>query len=633
MRRTAQLSRREFFRRASLAAGGLLTVTLACGQRIRTARESTTKTRTQRAALATTSSPVPTSSPIGASSTPTSRSLATPHVPSPTPVSPSATPLVPTHTATPLPPELAADMILVGGKVITVNAADTIAQAVAIKDGRIQQIGTDEQVRALANDQTKVIALQGKAVTPGLIDAHNHFQVMGLMDSYYVPFMPPDVRSIKDLQAKLAEVVAQRPEGEWIKGYFMVVAEGRLPNTHDLDPVSPRHPVWIIQQGGHYGSANSLALQIAGITANTPDPVGGLIERDSHGQPTGVFYNHRAMDLLRQHIPLFSSEEARENIIRTQPLFAACGVTSFQDNNVRGVDIVNAYLEVDKQEEMYLRGSVYYTLEWPGDLDSALHQIERYQGDGFMRFSGFKFLLDGQLKMAYCHEPHNGVRWDVSTWEPKNFKDAVRSLHDTGLQICVHCAGDAAVDLTLDAFEEAMNANPRPDPRHRIEHCILSTPQATQRMKDLSVVVSTQPQFIRLGGDVYPRMFGEERARRAIVTREWLDAGIPLALGSDSPTTPWYTPQVTLFGAVTRVTFSNQRFEPDQCLTIQEALRAHTMGSAYAAHEENSKGSIEVGKLADLVVWDEDPYTMPLERLWQATVATTIVGGQIVYQA
>lgn len=589
-----RITRRDFLKKGALAAGAALAGVLleACGR---------------RAALRT----------------------PTPAPPSPMP---TATEILPPLTATPLPPELAADMVLLNGKVITVDPQDTIAQAVAVKDGLIQAVGDDEAIRALDGDKTKVIDLGGKAVTPGLIDAHNHFQIMGLMQGYYVPLMPPEVRTIEDLQAKLAEAVAQKPEGEWVQGYFMVVAEGRLPNRHDLDPVSLNHPIWIMQQGGHYGSANGLALQMAGITADTPDPVGGVIERDAKGEPTGVFYNHRAMDVLRRVIPRYTPEMVRENIASTQPLFAACGVTSFQDNNVRGVDTVRTYLETGQRGEMYLRGAVYYTLEWPGDVERALKEIEHYE-DEFMRFAGFKFLLDGQLKMAYCHQPHNGVRWDTPTWEPQTFKDAVRTLHDTGLQICVHCVGDAAVDLTLDAFEEAMNANPRPDPRHRIEHCILSTPQATQRMKDLGVVVSTQPQFIRLGGDAYAPMLGEERARRAIVTHEWLEAGVPVALGSDSPATPWYTPQVTLFGAVTRITFSNQRLEPDQALTIQEALRAHTMGSAYAAHEEDIKGSIEPGKLADLAVWSEDPYTAPLKRLWQITTAMTIVGGRIVYQA
>ncbi|MEJ2331128.1 MAG: amidohydrolase family protein, partial [Gammaproteobacteria bacterium] len=146
---------------------------------------------------------------------------------------------------------------------------------------------------------------------------------------------------------------------------------------------------------------------------------------------------------------------------------------------------------------------------------------------------------------------------------------------------------------------EAMDANPRPDPRHRIEHAVITTPLATRRMRDLGVAVCTQPQFIRLGGDGYADLFGEERAKRAIVTREWLENGVPLALSSDAPSTPWYTPHATLVGAVARPTYSNKTYEPDQCLTIQEALRAHTMGSAYAGHQEQVKGSIEVGKMAD----------------------------------
>ena len=539
----------------------------------------------------------------------------------------------PTPTITPTPSlEGPADLVLLNGKVITVDAADTIAQAVAIKNGRIQAVGSDEAIRALVGPDTETVDLAGRSLTPGLIDAHNHFQVMGLMNGYYVPLMPPEVRTLAELQAKLQETVAQTPPGEWVKGYYLGLAEGRLPTRHDLDPISSEHPIWLMQQGGHYGSANSLALQIAGITADTPNPPGGQIGREANGEPNGVFYNHRAMDLVRRYIPAYTPEMVHENIVSTQPIFAAVGVTSFQDNNVRGVDMIRAYLETGKRGDMYLRGAVYFTLEWPKDLDRALNQMEHYQ-DEFMRFAGFKFLLDGQALMAYCHEPHNGVRWDMPTWEPQTFKDAVRKLHDTGLQICVHCIGDAAVDLTLDAYEEAMNANPRPDPRHRIEHAILTQAHSTQRMKDLGVVVSTQPAFIRIGGAYWPGVFGPERADRLMVTREWLESGVHLALGSDAPTGPWYTPQMTLAEAVARVDRNNQQLEPDQALTIQEALLAHTMGSAYAAHEENIKGPIEVGKLADLAVWSEDPYTAPLQRLWQIPIEMTLVGGEIVYKA
>jgi hypothetical protein len=526
---------------------------------------------------------------------------------------------------------LAADTALLNGQIFTIDGSDAVAEAVAIRDGLIQAVGSSADIAAWVGEQTQVIELGGRTVTPGLIDAHNHFQVVGLMNSYYIPFLPPDVLTVADLQAALAEAVAQVPEGEWIKGYFLWVQDANLPTRHDLDPVSPEHPVFILQQGGHYGSANSRALEIAGITADTPDPTGGVIGRDGDGAPNGVFYNHRAMDLVRLHMPRYTQDAVEANIESSQTLFGASGVTSFQDNNVRGTDTVATYLDVGRRGGMRLRGAVYYTLEWPGDLERALNEIEHYE-DAFMRFAGFKFLLDGQMTMAYCHEPHNGDRWDIPTWNPQTFKDAVRALHDTGLQICVHCAGDAAVDLTLDAFEEAMNANPRSDPRHRIEHAIITRPESTQRMRDLGVVVSTQPQFIRIGGDRYAELMGEERARRAIVTREWLEAGIPVALGSDAPSTPWSSPLATLIGAVTRATFSGQVHEPDQALTPYEALRAHTWAAAYAAHEEGIKGSIEAGKLADLIVWSVDPTQSTAQELWDSTIELTMVDGEIVHQ-
>ncbi len=569
-----------------------------------------------------------------------------------TPEVPTSVPAArPTYTVAPTskpiaPQEQAADTVLLNGNVITVDPQDTIAQAVAIKDGLIQAVGSNEDIGALMGGKTKSIDLAGQSVTPGLIDPHNHMQAYGLTQQWYVSFLPPEVRTPEDLRKKLSEVVAQTPEGEWIQGYYLII-QGGLPGRKELDPESPNHPVWLLQQGGHYGSANSLALKLAGINASTPDPVGGVIERDDNGEPTGVFFNHRAMDVLRRVAPVPTPDMTRDFALLGQPAFAAEGVTTFHDNNVRGVNTVEAFFDVDRAGQMVIRGRVFYTLEWPGDLDRALNQIEYYKGNGFMDFGGFKFLLDGQFQMAYCHEPHNGVRWDTPTWQPQTFKDTVRALHDTGLQICVHCVGDAAVDLTLDAFEEAMNANPRPDPRHRIEHCVITTPEATQRIKDLGVVVSTQPQFIRLGSKMWIDLLGEKRAARGMVTREWLDAGIPVALGSDAPATPWILPQITLAGAVTRVTLDDDRHCPEQSITAREALRAHTMGGAYAGFEENIKGSIEPGKLADLVVWKRDPIATfepfegsgPLDAdgllraIGSLKAAMTMVEGNIVHQA
>ncbi len=519
-----------------------------------------------------------------------------------------------------------ADTILVGGKVLTVDPADSIAQAVAVQDGLVLQTGTDAAIRALAGPATRVIELKGRTVSPGFVDPHNHFQLYGLCGTYYTPFVPPAIKSIADLLPALAAVIAETPAGQWINGYYWMA---EIPNRHDLDPVSPDHPVWVFHQGGHYGSANSRALEIAGITAETESPTGAIVEKDAYGEPTGVFYNHRAMDILRRSIPPFTNDDLRHSLLWTQKVFAALGVTSFQDNNIRA-DYMSSYQNLYKQASLYLRGDLYYTLEYPSDLDRALNGLDFYHDD-LTRVAGYKFLIDGQGPTAYCHEPHNGTSWDMPTWEPASFKQTLRTLHDTGMQICVHCIGDAAVDLALDAYEEALNANPRSDARHRIEHCVLSTSDATARIKDLGVVLSVNPGFIRTAGDGWVTLFGEERCQRAVAIRDWLDAGIPVAIGSDTPTCPLYSPQSTLATAMARTTASNVVLGADHCLTFAEALRAHTIGAAYAAHEETIKGSLEAGKLADLVVWTKDPTSLPPLQLWNTTVDMTIVGGRIVY--
>jgi predicted amidohydrolase YtcJ len=524
-----------------------------------------------------------------------------------------------------------ADTVLIGGKVVTMDAADSTVQAVAVRAGLIDQVGSDAAIMALAGPATRVLDLRGRTVTPGLIDSHLHFQIMPQFGGFYLDFMPPEVSTIAEMQDKLAAEVARVPAGTWVQAVYMSVEGGRAPTRQELDVVSPDHPVFMMQLAGHFATANSAALAVAGITAATSNPTGGIIERDDHGELTGLLYNHQAMDMVRKWAPRYGDERITEGIITTQPLFAAAGVTSYHDTNIRGAATVADYQNVARAGKMSLRSTLYFTLEYPTDLAIALNQLEHYE-DPYCRLAGAKFLIDGQATTFYCHEPHNGVSWQTTTWDQAAFKQAVRALHDAGMQVAVHCGGDAALDLTLDAYEEAMNANPRPDPRHRIEHCILSKPESTQRIKDLGVCISTQPQFIRMAGDYYPTIFGDERLSRVMVTREWLEAGIPVALSSDAPTTPWYQPQVTLTSAQARRTPSSAQVGPEQALTMAESLRAHTITAAYVAHEETVKGSLEPGKLADLVVWTRDPYTMLLKDLQFATVDLTMVGGTPVYQ-
>jgi predicted amidohydrolase YtcJ len=529
-------------------------------------------------------------------------------------------------------PGQAANTILTNGKILTIQQSNPQVQALAIKDGLIQAVGSDDDILQLTGNNTQVFDLQGKTVTPGLIDPHVHFRIIGLDYLYYIPFLPPDVKDTQTLQNAIAQAASEKAPGDWIQGYYLILTDNMFPDRYVLDAAAPDHPVWIMHIGGHWGSANSAALKAAGVTSGTQSPQGGIIEKDESGEPTGLFYNHRAMDVLRRVAPPITYDTIVQAILNTQPVMASCGVTSYQDNNVRDLEHIRAYQQLAKDGKLYLRSTLYLTLEWPGDLDKV-DQVEDYHDD-FSRFAGFKFLIDGQMPTAYCHQPHNGTSWDMPTWNPDEFKSVIRSLHDTGLQISTHCFGDAAADLTLDAYEAAMNANPRSDPRHRLEHLVLTTPQATTRMRDLGVIASANPHFIYVAGDSYENNFGSERMDRIIVTREWLDAGVHLTIGSDAPSVPFHHPQATMAGGISRLTFNKNVVGKDQCLTFDEALRAHTIEAAYAAHEENVKGSLETGKLADLVVWNEDPTDLGFAKLAATTgVNLTMVGGKIVYQA
>lgn len=547
----------------------------------------------------------------------------------PTQVSPAALP----------PPTLAtgevADTILVNGNIVTMDAKRTSVKALAVKKGRILLVGEDQAVRAVTGASTKIIDLRGRTVTPGLIDAHCHLSACGLLGTAYVDVSYPAVFTIQQMQAKVAEWIAKTPPGKWVVGAGWVTFEGRNPTKHDLDPVSPKHPVMLINQGGHMAVVNSLALEMAGVNKNTPEPGNGRFLREPNGEPSGTVLNHPAMDRFRRLWPpdLLDVKTYEASVLNPQAKFASMGVTSFQDVYARDMDRMRAYYNVARRGEMTIRGQVMNVLEYVQELDGRIKELDgiRYE-DEYMRFGGGKFQADGGLEGSYTSQPHNGIAWNIPIWKPKDLNEAVRAFHDAGHQVAIHTGGDAALTMALDAIEAAMKANPRPNPRHRIEHSVLNTPRDLQREKDLGIVVSTQPTLITAFAEGMFRIWGEERTQRVIPTRTWLNMGVPLCLSSDAPSMPWWDPQSTLFASIARVTPTKKIVGADQAMTMDEALYAHTMGGAYADFSENKKGSLEPGKFADLIVWHDNPYTVATQDILKLTIDLTMVGGKTVYQ-
>ena len=468
--------------------------------------------------------------------------------------------------------------------------------------------------------------MNGRCVTPGMIDAHLHLMYYGQTKKDFVDLRPPEITTLEELLAKIEASLQEVEPGEWINGdgFFNL---DRFPTKYDLDPISPDNPVFLNSMGGHFGSANSAALNAAGITAETPDPVGGIIERDSlTGEPTGVLWNHPAMNMVRMFYPTLDVEDLKEDILFAQERCIPVGITSYQDVNTRGMTRVLGYYNA--LDSLKVRATIMFTVEYPEDADISLEQLFVYKGP-WLSLPGDKFLIDGQPPTSYTYDPHPGPSWDLPTWNPDTLKAVVKELHRAGHQLAFHCMGDHCIDLVLDALEEALIDFPRDDHRHRLEHFMIPTEAALDRVRDLNLIVSLQPSAIYTSGEFYIRYWGQERIQRLKPFRSCLDRGIPVALGTDFPTVLRIAPKYTLWSSIVRMTDLGIVINASEGVTIQEALYAQTMGSAYAAFEEDVKGSIEVGKYADMVVWSDDLYTIPTEQLPDVYVISTIIAGTV----
>jgi predicted amidohydrolase YtcJ len=532
-------------------------------------------------------------------------------------------------------------LALFGGTVLTCDASGTTASAVGITDRRIGGVGDAAAVRAALGPDRVEIDLAGRTVVPGLIDAHNH------MVATAESFAALDVRgvhSIAELTRALERVVERTRPGQWVRGFglnWARLAEGRLPTRADLDRITTAHPVVLVHVSGHYALVNSRALGERGIGDHVPDPPGGTVERDAGGRPTGILRD-AATNLVLQHSvdigrhgPNFHMAVALDDLVAmladANPRYLAAGLTAICDPQVTRREL-EAYREAYRRAVVDVR-----VVAMP-----LAHQLEEFLavglvgpfGDDHLRIGALKIYTDGAITggTALFSEPLGRDRSQHGTLyhAPDELAALVLRAHQAGWQLGIHTMGDRAMGIMLAAVEAAMRVRPRSDVRHRVEHCTWPTDEQLRRIASLGMIPVTQPGSITELGDIWLDQLGD-RIHRAMPLRAACELGIRPVISSDAFVQS-YRPFDTIAAAVRRVTPSGVRVGPEHDLTIEEALRAHTIDAARALVLDDRLGSIEVGKLADLVVIDGNLRSTSPERLRSLEVWMTIVDGRIVYR-
>ncbi len=533
-----------------------------------------------------------------------------------------------------------ADLILYNGKIITVDSQDHVYQAIAIKDGKILQLGTDAEIMALAGVHCLLVNLKGKTATPGLIDSHYHLMYYGAQ--FYPGFLNirhPVVQCKADLLQVISQYVQTLEPDDWISGNqgFTLKMDETL-DRYDIDGVAPNNPAYLRHSSGQFAVVNSRALQIAGIDRNTPNPHSSLIIRDANGEPTGILSHYPAENLVAQHAPGYgdrTDEQSFEDIDVGQRLCLQAGYTSVQDVIVGSVEDIMRYKKYAEDGKLKVR---VYALLYLNSEEQANYMAQNYQpiNVGRFTFGGWKLAMDGGMAAKttlFYNKNMMASQLAYPYHEQETMNRICKTLHNTGLQIAVHVLGDEGIDRTLAAFEQAMQANPRQDPRHRIEHGLFPTTAAIQKMKDLGLILSTQPQWLVWYGDGYQVGTSAAAMQQLLPFRTMINSGVHIAFGCDVPASPYQEPAWAFIGAVLRRTTSGAALSQTERMTTREALYTHTMGSAYASFSENTTGSLEPGKYADIAVWSHDLYTMTGQELPNLAAQMTIVNGEILYDA
>jgi predicted amidohydrolase YtcJ len=534
-------------------------------------------------------------------------------------------------------PCLDADLILRKGHIVTMDAAHPTATSIAIRDGKILAVGTDEELAGCATARTRIVDLKGRTVLPGLIDIHTHSMEWAegiLRDQLDVTY--PKVHSIADIVAMVRERAAETPKGQWISGAGWddsKFTEHRYINRHDLDAVSPDNPVYLDHVSGHLAVVNSAALTLAGIMRDTPDPNGGVIEKDASGEPTGIVKD-TAMLLVAKLLPPDPPDLPMRAAKLISERALALGLTTIHD-------IYISPEEIRGYQQAYARGWLKLRVQMSpriGSIEDA-EQLAKLGvhtgfGDDVLKFGAAKMFADGGMgarTIAIYPPPVEGepANFGVLRWAPADMQKAHLIAARAGWQLETHAIGDRAIDEVLDSYAAVMKELDLKDPRFRIVHAGISTPAIQKRLADLHVLVDGNPPFVYWIGSWFKK-YGPERVRWSYPAKSYIEHGIIEGAGSDVPVTP-ISPWWGIWAAVARKDLATgEVIAPEERVTILEALRLYTYNGAYVGFEETKKGSLEPGKLADFIVVDRDVMSVPSDELKDVHVLETYVGGQSV---
>jgi predicted amidohydrolase YtcJ len=532
----------------------------------------------------------------------------------------------------------AADLIITNAKVWTVDKSHPTAEAVAALGNRIVAVGSNADVEHWRGPSTRVIDATHKLLLPGFDDAHVHFVSGGSqLDAVELN----DATSPQEFARRIGEQAKRTSKGAWVLGGDWDETKwtpATLPTKELIDPISPDTPVFVTRYDGHASLANSLALRLAGVTASTPDPPGGVIVRDAQGNPTGVLKD-AATAYVDNVIPEMSHDQRVHAVQRALAHAASLGVTSVQDMNPSYADI-SVYAEMLRRGELTTR---IYAAPLVTQVDDQIKLgLGHAFGGPYLRIGGVKSYADGSLGSgtAYFFEPftnqpnNRGLLSDAM--QPLSLmRDRMMRADATGLQLCTHAIGDQGISIILDLYTEIVKAHGEADRRFRIEHAQHMAAKDFDRFKQLKVIASMQPYHAIDDGRWAEERIGHDRASRTYAFRTFLNHGVRLAFGTDWNVAP-LNPMLSVYAAVTRATLDGKNpngWFPEQKLTVAETVEAYTMGSAYAEFQDKDKGSITPGKLADMVILSDDIFTIDPVKIRDVKVVKTMVGGKLVYDA